>query len=183
MRTMEADKKKGFTLLELLVVIAIIGLLSGVVMISIGKARMRARDAKRVQDLRQIRAAIESYANDHGKYPPPPPFSSFASSADPAKWNYLQNLLKPYLPQLPKDPVNNAIETYRTGNYSYLYLVNGMEYDLITQFEDKNNKNRCELKCWRRHSLRVAEKPTWCQGDPLCAPPRGGYSPYIYADH
>ncbi len=183
---MRINAKKGFTLIELLVVIAIIGLLSSIVMVSLRKARMKARDAQRIEDLSQMRTAIESYANDHGKYPPPPPFSSFASSATPSQWNYLQNLLKPYLPKLPKDPINNNAETYITGNYSYLYLVSGVNrtnYDLITQFEDKNNENRCELKCWRRYSLEVAEKPTWCQGNPLCAPPRGVSSPYIYANH
>jgi len=138
--------------------------------------------------LGQLRIAIESYADDHGKYPPPPPFSSSASSAIPSQWNYLQNLLKPYLSKLPKDPVNNSPETYRTGNYSYLYMVqnvNGGGYDLITQFENKKNDNRCELKCWRENSLSTGNnpKPTWCQGDPLCATPRGSNSPYIYADH
>ena len=60
----------GFTLIELLVVISIIGMLSSVVLASLNSARVKARDASRIATLKQIQAAIEVYAQDHGgKYP------------------------------------------------------------------------------------------------------------------
>jgi len=63
------NNKKGFTLIELLVVIAIIGLLSTLSILSLNTARARARDAKRVADVKQIQTALEMYFNDVGSYP------------------------------------------------------------------------------------------------------------------
>ncbi len=61
--------KKGFTLIELLVVVAIMGLLSTLAITSLNTARARARDARRVADIRQIQAALELYFMDKSAYP------------------------------------------------------------------------------------------------------------------
>ncbi|MDO8594707.1 MAG: prepilin-type N-terminal cleavage/methylation domain-containing protein [bacterium] len=61
--------QKGFTLIELLVVIAIIGILSSVVLASLNSARTKARDAKRVADVKQIQIALELYFDASSKYP------------------------------------------------------------------------------------------------------------------
>ncbi|OGF28605.1 hypothetical protein A2477_00750 [Candidatus Falkowbacteria bacterium RIFOXYC2_FULL_47_12] len=55
-------KCQGFTLIELLVVIAIIGLLSTMAVVSLNSARGKARDAKRVSDVKQISNLIEMAA-------------------------------------------------------------------------------------------------------------------------
>ena len=63
--------KKGFTLIELLVVIAIIGLLSTLAVVSLSSARTKARDARRMSDLKQISTALELYGaqDTTGQYP------------------------------------------------------------------------------------------------------------------
>ncbi len=59
----------GFTLIELLVVIAIIGILSSVVLASLNTARLKARDTRRVSDIRSIQLALEFYYDSLGQYP------------------------------------------------------------------------------------------------------------------
>jgi prepilin-type N-terminal cleavage/methylation domain-containing protein len=61
--------KKGFTLIELLVVIAIIGLLSTLAVVALSSARTKARDSKRVADMKQVQTAMELYYNTNSAYP------------------------------------------------------------------------------------------------------------------
>ncbi|NUQ57149.1 MAG: type II secretion system protein [Candidatus Paceibacter sp.] len=96
---MKKQFKKGFTLIELLVVIAIIGILSSVVLASLNSARVKARDVKRIADLKQIRTALDMYYNDNNQEYP-------ADLAALVTGNYM--------PATPADPLNS-------GNYIYQY--------------------------------------------------------------
>ncbi|HNZ51713.1 MAG TPA: prepilin-type cleavage/methylation domain-containing protein, partial [bacterium] len=49
----------AFTLIELLVIIAIIALLSTLSVIALNNARAKARDARRLSDVKQISTALE----------------------------------------------------------------------------------------------------------------------------
>ena len=62
--------KKGFSLLELLVAITIVGILAGIVLVSLSSIRARGRDAQRATDIGMIVNAIYQYALDHGNQLP-----------------------------------------------------------------------------------------------------------------
>jgi len=61
--------KRGFTLIEILIVVAIIGLLASFVLVGLGGARSRARDARRIADLNQVQQSLELYYSKFGTYP------------------------------------------------------------------------------------------------------------------
>ena len=62
-------KTSGFTLIELLVVISIISLLASVVLASLNSARAKARDVRRISDLKEVQKALVFYFDKYGKYP------------------------------------------------------------------------------------------------------------------
>src|SRR3989339_478692 len=62
-------KKLGFTLIELLIVIAIIGILSTTTVVSLNQAKAKARDARRLADITQIKQALDIYYYSEGAYP------------------------------------------------------------------------------------------------------------------
>jgi len=64
-------KRKGFTLIELLIVIAIIGVLATISVVALDNARRRARDTKRLTDIRDTRSGLVIFANNRATYPEP----------------------------------------------------------------------------------------------------------------
>lgn len=117
----------AFTLIELLVVIAIIGLLSSIVFAAVNNARAKARDARRIADLREVQKALEMYYADHGKYPstngqwrgtePKGGVSCYGNYGD----NAIPGLAPTYIPRIPRDPKPST-------NHCYLYRSDGVNY-------------------------------------------------------
>ena len=63
------QKTKGFTLIELLVVIAIIGILSGLIIVSMSGAQNAAKDARIKSAMDQFRSTAEIYKlNNNNSY-------------------------------------------------------------------------------------------------------------------
>jgi len=108
MSILRRSKFRGFTLIELLVVIAIIGLLASVVLLALNSARSKARDAKRLADVRQLITALEAYYNDNNGYPPQAT-PDLASTA-------LAPLVPNYVGQIPSAPVPADTATCTAAN-------------------------------------------------------------------
>lgn len=62
-------QRLGFTLVELMVVMAIIGILAALAVGNFRSTQIKARDAQRKSDLKQLTSALELYFNDYGEYP------------------------------------------------------------------------------------------------------------------
>jgi len=114
--------KQGFTLIELLVVVAIIGLLSTLSIVALNNARARARDARRVADIKQIQTALELYYNDNSSYPTGSSLgSSIVSSTTPPVIYMAQVPTAP----LPADCSADNTYTYNgsASTYTLTYCV------------------------------------------------------------
>jgi general secretion pathway protein G len=103
-------KKSGFTLIELLVVIAIIGLLSTLSVVALSSAREKARNAKRVADIKQIQTALELYYNDNNAYP---------TSVDFSGTGTITNAGIIYMGSVPVNPAPWEDGSCTNSNYIY----------------------------------------------------------------
>jgi len=121
--------KKGFTLIELLVVIAIIALLSTLSVVALNSARAKARDARRVSDIKQIRTALEMYFDQHMAYPAVGATSTLgmasSSCLTSSGWTTTVGCTGTvYMQNVPDDPQNpNKIYTYGVGTGNSTYTI------------------------------------------------------------
>ncbi len=126
---------KGFTLVELLVVIAIISVLATLLLLQLGVARAKARDAKRIADVNQVRSVVEQYFDQNGAY-----FSS----------TLMTPLSPTYLLNIPVDPlaVGCILNTYdgaikgaaQCYGYEWDAASNPTKYHIWAELE-QNNRN------------------------------------------
>ncbi|MDP2930795.1 MAG: prepilin-type N-terminal cleavage/methylation domain-containing protein [bacterium] len=113
------SNKKGFTLIELLIVIAIIGVLASIVLVSMGGARAKARDAVRSADMRQLASAMELHYGDNDAY--------LSQAGIPAG-------ISTYMTVVPTDPKTGA---------AYGWASNALDDQKFCFYATMENKNTC----------------------------------------
>ncbi|HTK60213.1 MAG TPA: carboxypeptidase regulatory-like domain-containing protein [Candidatus Baltobacteraceae bacterium] len=139
-------RKQGFTLIELLITTTIIGLLSVAGMTSYTLVRGKARDAKRVSDIRTIYNAVELYFEQHGSYPPAPS-GGLVLGSEEAK------------------VISDAGITPHGGQHGALYLqevpFNALPHGLPYLYRSKHrNGSLCESDCESYEVAFELEYPT-----------------------
>jgi len=122
---MTSKTKSGFTLIELLVVIAIIGILAGMVLVSMSGARSKARDARRISDMRQLISAQEMYYGD---------FDAYATNAGAT----VPTSIGTYLPATPVDPNSGA---------QYSAIINTADPSKFCYWAVLENGNKTQNGC------------------------------------
>lgn len=107
--------QRGFTLIELMVVIALIGLFASIILASLGTARAKGRDAKRLSDIKNIQIALQLYYGAHGQYP----------SCGWKNFACLQSALEDdgYMSVVPQGPLYDSSQAGNMG------LGSGYHYD------------------------------------------------------
>jgi len=129
---MRKNNKKGFTLIELLVSISIIAILVAISSVSFSAAQKKARDSRRMEDVRTVAKAAETYYFlQNSAYP--------ASSSTP--WIATLGNNDTVLPIFPTDPKGTGWTAY---NYS---IMAGGGYCMCAAVEGITNGNASNDTC------------------------------------
>lgn len=206
-----ATDRAGFTIIELLIVIAIIGLLVGITLPAVQKAREAARRTQCANNLRQIGLAIHQFCEiNQGDFPISTHFTSDLEST----WIYT---LAPFMEDVdairicPEDPKGQE----RMANKGTSYVFNeylcvpgenaALELDhlqattrtiMVFTGSDAKGTATTEDHTHSRNWFRTPKSQTWNRilidiqpdrfsGAPLGTPPDQrtmGYANYLFAD-
>lgn len=106
--------------------ISIIGFLATASMVVFNSVRMKARDAKRISDFKQITTALEMFYDQTGKYPQSPAHGTWSGH-----WAYFSQCLEtgvncgfaitnysPVMAKVPQDPLRKTSDPF-ANDFTY----------------------------------------------------------------
>lgn len=90
--------RAGFTLIELLIVMMVVGILATIAVPSYKRSQIKARETVLLEDLYQMRSAIDAFYADNARYP-----------------DTLEELVdSKYLRSIPRDPFTRESDSWET---------------------------------------------------------------------
>jgi type II secretory pathway pseudopilin PulG len=159
----------GFGSLDVLLIVALLLVLAFMMIPSLSMRVAVARDARRLEDMRRIQAAIAHYRTDHGCFPPAhesPENDDWDVSTD---GDFIPALREGgYLPDSPADPRNDAQYQYRYRVFpkgSFACSAEGPTFVLgIREFESVS-AGRMEQGGFRCPERDFTREFGWVTGD------------------
>lgn len=182
--TKKKQKHTGFSLIELIVVAGIIALIATFVIISVSKARVAVRDAKRTDSVRTMVLALEQYYNKYKSYPTALAAGTQLSDSDGIV----------YMEKVPSNPAPRTDGNCPDADFYYESFNGGKDYMLTfclasskgtlnagVNYYQNSNALPCDTpitdrdgytyttvavggQCWMAENLKTKTKP---DGTPL----------------
>ncbi|MFM1768800.1 MAG: hypothetical protein RJA22_1329 [Verrucomicrobiota bacterium] len=138
----------AFTLIELLVVLAIVGVLAGLLLPALARARESGRATACLSNLRQIGVALQLYTQDHDHRMPVARDAGLPGTPAATNGPTLDLVLSNYLtaPRIFRCPSDDQELFDLTGSsYSWNSLLNGQDADRLQLFNLPADHNRIPL--------------------------------------
>jgi len=135
--------RKGFTLIEMLIVITIIALLASLILVGMGGARAKTRDARRIADLHNVMNALELYYAKEGVYPE----GTYSSDTS---WETFKTILTGAgigVSRMPKDPLNDSTYYYQYGGTTTDYVLGALLEQEDAALDDDVDINLYGIDC------------------------------------
>ncbi len=137
---MTKTNQKGFTLIEMLVVVAIVGILSSVVVVGLSGARSKARDARRISDVKSIQNYLETNYTAASGYLPDPGTNTCVTGMTGSV------------------DANGCLLDPQSKVYQYTYGGSSQSYKVGIGLENDENNNFSSTIC----PSAITEVPAYC---------------------